>query len=83
MALSIVEILKEHGRIEQNLLAACFARRMQFNRGYAQGTYSVLCGVKDGFDWRSLAQVSPICQCFRSLTSVLAGGGPAALPFSL
>jgi len=58
MALSIVEILKEHGRIEQNLLAACFARRMQFNRGYAQGTYAVLCGVRDGLDWRSLTQAS-------------------------
>src|SRR4051812_16229347 len=58
MALSIVEILKEHGRIEQDLLAACFARRMQFNRGYAQGTYGVLCGVKDGLDWRSLTQTS-------------------------
>jgi ADP-ribosylglycohydrolase len=58
MALSIVDILKDHGRIEQNLLAASFARRMQFNRGYAQGTYAVLCGVKDGFDWRSLTQTS-------------------------
>src|SRR5262245_28211769 len=58
MALSIVEILREHGSIKQDLLAKRFADRMQFNRGYAQGTYAVLCGVKEGLDWRSLAQVS-------------------------
>jgi len=57
MALSIVEILKEHGGINQDLLANRFANRMQFQRGYGQGAYAVLCGVKDGLDWRHLTQI--------------------------
>jgi ADP-ribosylglycohydrolase len=42
MALSIVEVLKERGSIDQDLLAKRFAKRMQFNRGYGQGAYAVL-----------------------------------------
>jgi ADP-ribosylglycohydrolase len=57
MALSIVEMLEERGGIEQDVLATRFARRMQFNRNYGQGTYAVLCGVKDGLDWRLLTQI--------------------------
>jgi ADP-ribosylglycohydrolase len=30
---------------------------MQFNRGYGQGAYAVLCGVKEGLDWRHLTQI--------------------------
>ena len=30
---------------------------MQFNRGYGPGTYSILCGIKQGLDWRTLTQV--------------------------
>jgi ADP-ribosylglycohydrolase len=50
MAVSIVEILKERGGIDQDLLASRFAGRMQFNRGYGKGAYTVLCGVKEGLD---------------------------------
>jgi len=57
MALSIVEILEERGTIDQDLLAARFANRMQFQRNYGQGAYAVLCGVKEGLDWRLLTQV--------------------------
>jgi len=57
MALSIVEMLKECGSIDQDLLATRFANRMQFNRGYGQGAYAVLCGVKEGLDWRLLTQI--------------------------
>jgi len=57
MALSIVEILEERGGIDQNALATRFADRMQFNRNYGQGTYAVLCGVKEGLDWRLLTQI--------------------------
>ena len=57
MALSVVEILQERGGIDQDILAKRFAKRMQFNRGYGQGAYAVLCGVKDGFDWRHLTQI--------------------------
>src|SRR5690349_69102 len=57
MALSIVEIIQEHGAIDQDLLARRFADRMQFNRGYGKGAYTILCGVKQGLDWRTLTQV--------------------------
>jgi len=57
MALSIVEILEERGGIDQDLLATRFASRMQFNRNYGQGAYAVLCGVKEGLDWRLLTQI--------------------------
>jgi ADP-ribosylglycohydrolase len=30
---------------------------MRFNRNYGQGTYAVLCGVKEGLDWRLLTQI--------------------------
>src|SRR5262245_63964807 len=39
------------------MLAKRFAERMQFNRGYGQGAYAVLCGVKEGLDWRHLTQI--------------------------
>jgi len=57
MALSIVEILEERGSIDQDLLAKRFADRMQFQRNYGQGAYAVLCGVKEGLDWRLLTQI--------------------------
>jgi len=57
MALSIVEILSERGLIDQDLLAARFAKRMNFNRNYGKGTYALLCGVKDGLDWRTLIRI--------------------------
>jgi ADP-ribosylglycohydrolase len=57
MALSIVEILEERGGIDQDVLATRFASRMQFNRNYGQGAYAVLCGVKEGLDWRLLTQI--------------------------
>jgi ADP-ribosylglycohydrolase len=57
MALSIVEMLEERGGIDQDLLAERFASRMQFHRGYGQGAYTVLCGVKEGLDWRLLARI--------------------------
>jgi len=57
MALSIVEILNEHGSIDQDLLAQRFARRMQFVRNYGQGAYTVLCGIREGLDWRTLTRI--------------------------
>jgi ADP-ribosylglycohydrolase len=56
MALSIVEVLVEAGSIDQDLLVRRFAERMQVGRGYGQGTYAILCGVKEGRDWRALTQ---------------------------
>jgi len=58
MALSIVEVLKEHGRIDQDALAKAFARRYleQPNRGYAGGARRLLMQIATGSDWR---EVSP------------------------
>ena len=57
MALSIVEVLGERGTIDQDLLAQRFARRMQFSRNYGKGAYTVLCGIREGLDWRTLTQI--------------------------
>jgi ADP-ribosylglycohydrolase len=57
MAVSIVELLEERGGIDQDVLAKRFASRMQFHRNYGQGAYAVLCGVKEGLDWRLLTQI--------------------------
>src|SRR5215813_10127996 len=57
MALSIVEILQEHGGIDQYLLAQRFARRMQFSRNYGKGAYTILCGIREGLDWRTLTRI--------------------------
>lgn len=57
MAPSVVEVLEDYGTIDQDLLAVRFADRMQFSRGYGSGAYTVLCGVKQGLDWRILTRV--------------------------
>src|ERR1043166_8134854 len=56
MALSIVEILNERGRVDQDVLAARFAARMQPDRHYGPGTAKLLAGVRQGGDWRELNQ---------------------------
>ncbi len=56
MALSIVEALWEHGEIDQDNLARRYAERVEFRRGYGQGAYDLLIGIKEGRDWRSLTQ---------------------------
>jgi ADP-ribosylglycohydrolase len=57
MALSIVELLQERGAIDQDDLARRFATRMQFSRNYGKGAYAVLCGVREGLDWRLLTKI--------------------------
>jgi ADP-ribosylglycohydrolase len=54
MACSIYEVLAELGAIDQDVLATRFATRMQFGRGYGQGAYAVLTGIREGRDWRAL-----------------------------
>jgi ADP-ribosylglycohydrolase len=58
MALSIVEILKTYGQIEQDALAQAFARRYMEEpyRGYAGGAARLLRQIATGADWR---QASP------------------------
>ncbi|MGH7351650.1 MAG: ADP-ribosylglycohydrolase family protein [Candidatus Methylomirabilales bacterium] len=57
MALSIVEILKAYGRIEQDALAQAFARRFaqEPHRGYAGGAMRLLNQVVNGVDWREIS----------------------------
>ena len=57
MALSIVEILKTHGHIEQDVLAQAFARRYREEpyRGYGSGAARLLEQVAAGSDWRTVS----------------------------
>lgn len=57
MALSIVEVLKTFGRIEQDFLAAAFARRYleEPTRGYAGGARRLLLQLATGADWRDVS----------------------------
>jgi ADP-ribosylglycohydrolase len=57
MALSVVEVLQERGSIDQDLLATRFAYRMQHHRGYGQGAYKLLSGLKQGLDWRTASRI--------------------------
>jgi ADP-ribosylglycohydrolase len=56
MALSIVEVLLQHQKIEQDALANAFARRFlqEPYRGYAGGAYRLLGDIARGGDWRQL-----------------------------
>jgi ADP-ribosylglycohydrolase len=75
MALSIVEILEELGRIDQNKLAQRFAARMQKGRGYGPGAFELLHGVKAGHDWRFLSR-----SAFRGMGLFGNGGAMRAAP---
>lgn len=57
MALSIVEMLKTYGRIEQDALAEAFARRFSAEpyRGYGGGARLLLDQVANGADWREIS----------------------------
>ena len=53
MAVSIVELLREHGRINQDRLAAAFAQRYaeKPDRGYGPGAHRILGAIAHGADW--------------------------------
>jgi ADP-ribosylglycohydrolase len=57
MALGILEVLDRHGRIEQDDLAATFARRFDAepHRGYGGGAVRLLGAIRDGAEWRAAA----------------------------
>ncbi len=57
MAISVVEILRDFGEIDQSSLAVNFASRfiMEPNRGYAGQAMAVLQSIADGEDWRMAA----------------------------
>ncbi len=57
MAISIVEILRDFGRIEQNELSKRFAQRYasEPHRGYGAGAHHILRELNQNDDWRTLS----------------------------
>jgi ADP-ribosylglycohydrolase len=57
MALAIVEVLQRHGRVEQDALAAAFARRYRADphRGYGATAHKILRAINQGRPWHRAA----------------------------
>jgi ADP-ribosylglycohydrolase len=55
MALSIVSILRQHGTIAQDQLAASFAGRYEPSRGYGPSMHRQLRSVREGKHWKEVA----------------------------
>ncbi|MFI1004571.1 ADP-ribosylglycohydrolase family protein [Streptomyces galbus] len=55
MACSVVAVLAEHGRIDQDALAHSFAAHHDFDRGYGPAVNRLLRLVREGGDWRELS----------------------------
>lgn len=56
MALSIYEVLRQHGGIDQNALAKSFAAHYERGRGYGPGARHILARIRAGAPWRETAQ---------------------------
>ncbi len=54
MALGVVQVLEEHGRLDQDALAKVFGARYRANplRGYGQGAHGILQEINLGIPWR-------------------------------
>ncbi|AGC44196.1 hypothetical protein MYSTI_02880 [Myxococcus stipitatus DSM 14675] len=57
MALALVQVLDEHGRVAQDRLAQLFAKRFRDNpyRGYGGGAIEILERIHLGMDWRPVS----------------------------
>lgn len=57
MSLGIFDVLRQHGQIRQEALAAAFARRYEQNpaRGYGAGAHEILSAIGGGVPWREAA----------------------------
>lgn len=55
MAASVLAVLAEQGRIDQDVLARSFADHHDFDRGYGPAVNRMLRLVREGGDWRELA----------------------------
>ncbi|MGV9771431.1 ADP-ribosylglycohydrolase family protein, partial [Streptosporangium sp. NPDC003464] len=55
MACSIYRVLADHGVVDQDKLAAGFAGRHDFDRGYGPATNRMLRLIREGGDWRTLS----------------------------
>jgi len=56
MALSIVEILRRHGEIDQNALAKSFGRHYDLTRGYGPAMHRLLPQIRSRISWRKAAR---------------------------
>jgi ADP-ribosylglycohydrolase len=56
MALSVVEVLRAHGRVDQDALAAAFARGYDPSRGYGASMHRVLRDVGAGRPWAEVTR---------------------------
>ena len=56
MAISVVDALLTHGRIDQDYLARRFAERLEYDRGYGLGALGILDAIRSGSDWRDVAR---------------------------
>jgi ADP-ribosylglycohydrolase len=56
MALSIVAMLRAHGRINQDTLARSFAEHYNYNRGYGPAMHGMLDRIREGESWRIAAR---------------------------
>lgn len=77
MALAIVEVLRRHGRIEQDALALRFAERFAEDpdRGYGKMTRITLRSVLEGEDWRRAS-----AEAFGAFGSMGNGGAMRVAP---
>src|SRR5215831_534524 len=55
MASSLVEVLVESGRVDQDVLASRFATRLSLERGYGAGAVQILSHIGAGMPWRRAA----------------------------
>ncbi|WP_031127837.1 ADP-ribosylglycohydrolase family protein [Streptomyces sp. NRRL WC-3719] len=60
MACSVLAVLAEHDRIDQDALARSFADHHDFDRGYGPAVNRMLRLIREGGDWRELA--AALCQ---------------------
>ncbi|MEU6881695.1 ADP-ribosylglycohydrolase family protein [Streptomyces sp. NPDC046712] len=55
MACSVLAVLAQHNRIDQDALAQAFAEHHDFDRGYGPAVNRMLRLIREGGDWRELA----------------------------
>jgi len=56
MALSVVEVLEEHGTVDQAALARRFAERYEPHRGYGAGAHRLLQELRGGRPWNEVSR---------------------------
>ncbi len=77
MALGIVQVLEEHGRLDQDALAKVFGARYRANpyRGYGGTAHGILAAIHEGQPWRRVSS-----QVFGGDGSMGNGGAMRAAP---